>query len=92
MEKLEVEQDLSAEVVQADASRKKAISDLNLFRGVPDGMTGIKLFDHQIAFRQRVYARKPHEHRVWNRRISSQLTMLTKSRETLCKLLGTVST
>ena len=51
-------------VVQADASRKKATSDLNLFCGVPDGMTGIKLFDHQIAFRQRAYARKPHEHRI----------------------------
>ena len=52
MEELEVEQDLPAEVVQAEASRKKATSDLKLFRCVPDGMTGIELFHHQIAFHQ----------------------------------------
>jgi hypothetical protein len=64
MEELEVEQDLPAEVVQAEASRKKATSDLKHFRCVPDGMTGIELFHHQIAFCQRAYARKPHEHRI----------------------------
>jgi hypothetical protein len=27
-------------------------------------MTGMELFDHQVVFCQRAYAKKPHEHRI----------------------------
>ena len=52
------------EVAQVEKGRVKATSDLNLSRRVPKGMKGLELFDHQIAFRQRAYAKKPNEHRI----------------------------
>lgn len=52
------------EVIAAEAARKKAHHGLDLFVRAPEGLTGIKLFDHMCNFRQRSYAHKEKDHKI----------------------------
>lgn len=54
-----------AAIVNAvEANRAKASSGLSMFQRVPNGMTGLDLFFHQVNFRQRSYALREREHKI----------------------------
>ena len=54
----------AATINRIESSRLKADHGLTMFQRIPEGLKGEELLDHQCAFRQREYARKPGEHKI----------------------------
>lgn len=82
MEDVEIEDETPDEVTNVESVRCSATDDLSMFRRVPDGMSGMELFDHMVAFRHRAYSKNQGEHKLnpalmISPRTKSQVDMMT---------------
>jgi len=53
-----------ATIAGIESIRKKATTGLHMMQRNPDGLKGMDLFEHQVAFRQRAYSKRESEHKI----------------------------
>ena len=53
-----------AAIAAIETSCEKANTGLHMMQCNPDGVKGMDLFEHQIAFRQRAYSKRESEHKI----------------------------
>ncbi len=53
-----------AAIAAIESIRKKATAGLHMMQRNTDGVKGMDLFEHQVAFRQRAYSKRESEHKI----------------------------
>ena len=53
-----------AAIAAIETIREKANTGLHMMQRNPDGVKGMDLFEHQVAFRQRAYSKRESEHKI----------------------------
>ena len=53
-----------AAIAAIESIREKATAGLHMMQRNTDGVKGMDLFEHQVAFRQRAYSKRESEHKI----------------------------